>query len=139
MTRHRIREHLFKILFETEFHSEQELDELQELYWCSQDDEPIDAEKTEINDKVRAIISYKPQIDRIIEQYSKGWKLKRIGNADLNILRIAIYEMKWDDNIPVKVAINEAVELGKQYGIDNSAAFINGILANIVRETGEDS
>ena len=138
MKRHELREHLFKILFEIEFHSEQEIDELIDMYWNSQDDEPNDSERKESRDKVSSIIDNKSQIDEMIESHSKKRRLNRIGNADLNILRIAIYEIKWDDNIPVKVAINEAVEFGKIYGTDSSASFINGILANIVRESGED-
>ncbi|MDE6636444.1 MAG: transcription antitermination factor NusB [Lachnospiraceae bacterium] len=77
------------------------------------------------------------EMDPVIEKCSKGWKLNRIGNADITILRLAIYEMKYDDNVPVKVAINEAVELAKRYGMDNSPGFINGILANVAKQHEE--
>jgi len=138
MTRHRVREHLFKILFGTEFHSVQEIDEQYDMYWSTEDDEPTDKEHEEIKAKIKAIIDNKAELDDYIERFAKGWKLNRIGNADLNILRIAIYEIKYDDNVPVKVAINEAVEFAKEYGTDNSSAFVNGILAGIVDEIGGD-
>ena len=138
MTRHRVREHLFKILFDTEFHSVKEIDEQYDMYWSTEDDEPTDKEHEEIKAKIKAIIDNKAELDDYIERFAKGWKLNRIGNADLNILRIAIYEIKYDDNVPVTVAINEAVEFAKEYGTDNSSAFVNGILAGIVDEIGGD-
>lgn len=138
MTRHRIREHLFKILFETQFHNEQEIEELQELYWSIENEEPSDEEYGEISFKLKEIIAHRSEIDDMISNNAKGWKLNRIGNAELNILRLAIYEIKWDESVPDKVAINEAVELAKKYGMDKSPSFINGILASIVKETGEE-
>ena len=74
---------------------------------------------------------------------AKGWKTSRMGRVDLTILRLAVYEMKFDEDIPEKVAINEAVELSKKFGGDESPAFINGVLAKIAgkydayRETGQ--
>ena len=59
---------------------------------------------------------------------AKGWKTGRMGKAELAILRLAVYEMKYDEDVPVKVAINEAVELAKKFGGDESPAFVNGIL-----------
>lgn len=138
MTRRNVREHLFQILFESGFHDGQELNEQYELYWAGQENEPTEEEYKEIKDKLRNIIDKIDEIDKLIEDNSKGWKLNRIGNADLNILRIAIYEMKWDDAVPMKVAINEAVELAKLYGMDNSPGFINGILSQIVKLCGEE-
>ena len=139
MTRHVMREHLFRLLFESQFHEEHEFDEQFDNYWSSQDDEPDDSEYGEIKAKLRSIIANKSEIDALIEKYSEGWRINRISNADLNILRVAVYEMKWDEAVPVKVAINEAVELAKVYGMDNSPSFINGILANVVKEIGEES
>ncbi len=137
MTRHKIREHLFCILFNTAFHTEGEFEEQYDMYWSVQDDEPTEEEYNEIVNKLKAIDGKLEEIDEIIAANSKGWKINRIGNADLNILRIAIYEMKWDDTVPVKVAINEAVELAKAYGTDNSSGFVNGILANVAKQTEE--
>ena len=73
-----------------------------------------------------------PEIDESINRVAKGWKTERMGKTDLTILRLAVYEMKYDDEIPVGVAINEAVELAKKFGSDDSPAFVNGILAKLV-------
>ena len=72
--------------------------------------------------------------DELISEHSNGWKLDRIGKEELAILRLAIYEAKFDEEIPVGVAVNEAVELAKTYGEDGGAAFVNGILGKIVNE-----
>ena len=73
-----------------------------------------------------------PELDEKINGVAEGWKTKRMGKAELTILRLASYEMKYDDEIPEKVAINEAVELAKKFGGKDSPAFINGILAKLV-------
>ena len=69
------------------------------------------------------------------EEMSTGWKTKRMSKVDLNILRLAVYEMKYDEDVPTKVAINEAVEISKNFGGEDSASFINGILGKISRES----
>lgn len=71
-------------------------------------------------------------MDEQIDKVASGWKTDRMGRVDLTILRLAVYEMKYDESVPVSVAINEAVELAKKYGQDESPAFINGILAKLV-------
>ena len=74
------------------------------------------------------------KIDQLIEQYSKDWKLDRMAAVDRNLLRLAIYEILYMPDIPSAVSINEAVELAKIYGSDESAKFVNGILGNLVRQ-----
>ena len=138
MTRRNFREHLFRMLFETGFHDEHEFEEQYRLYWSTKDDVLSEEDNDEFRKKLKDVRAKIDQIDPLIDKSSKGWKLNRIGTADLNILRIAIYEMKYDDNVPVKVAINEAVELAKIYGTDNSPAFVNGILANVAKKCEED-
>lgn len=133
MTRREVRKHLFCILFESGFYSEEERDAQYELYWEQQECEPSKEEYDEIYNKWEAILEKLPQIDELIEKNSKGWKINRIGGADINILRIAVYEINWDDDVPLRVAINEAVELAKVYGTEHSPGFVNGILANIVK------
>ena len=137
MTRREIREHLFCMLFETGFHDEHEFEEQYLMYWSTKDDEPSEEEHEEIKSKLKAVKGRISDIDPLIEKNAKGWKLNRIGNADLNILRLAIYEMLYDEHVPIKVAINEAVELAKKYGTDNSASFINGILAYVYEQSEE--
>ena len=75
-----------------------------------------------------------PEIDAKIEAASEGWKLKRIAKAELAILRLGVYEALYDDDVPVSVAIDEAVELAKDYGRDKGYAFVNGVLDTIVKE-----
>lgn len=137
MTRRKMREHIFRILFSIGFHADNEFEEQYIMYWNVQDDTPTEEEHDEIKEKLKNIKGKISEMDPVIEKCSKGWKLNRIGKADITILRLAIYEMKYDDNVPVKVAINEAVELAKRYGIDNSPGFINGILANVAKQHEE--
>ena len=85
-----------------------------------------------LKDRVNTIISLIPELDEKIDQIAQGWKTKRMGRVELSILRLAVYEMKYDADIPEKVAINEAVELAKRFGGKDAPAFINGILAKLV-------
>lgn len=81
-------------------------------------------------------IEHLDNIDKIIEEYSKGWKLNRIANVDLAILRLAFTEILYSDDIPYRVSINEAIELGKTYGSDETPSFINGIVGKYVEKVG---
>jgi N utilization substance protein B len=74
------------------------------------------------------------QIDRLIERYSENWRLDRISLIDRNILRMAIFELLYCEEIPPKVTLNEAIDLGKRFGTDDSGSFINGILDRIQNE-----
>lgn len=76
---------------------------------------------------------YMDRIDNIIRENSKGWKFERISKVDLSILRLALYEILFCDDIPQSVTINEAVELAKKYGGEKTSSFINGILGSFVR------
>ena len=73
-----------------------------------------------------------PELDAKINEVAEGWKTNRMGKAELTILRLALYEILYDDEVPKKVAINEAVELAKKFGGDEAPAFINGVLAKLV-------
>ena len=80
---------------------------------------------------VQGICENKNHIDNLIKKASKNWRLERMSRVDRSILRLSVYEMLFMDNIPHKVSIDEAVELGKKYGTEESGAFINGVLDNI--------
>lgn len=84
-----------------------------------------------IEDKYSRITDKLSEIDKMIGETAEGWKVSRMGKVDLTILRLAVYEMKYDEDVPVKVAINEAVELSKKFSGDDSPAFINGILGKL--------
>ena len=88
-------------------------------------------DQTYMEDKVGSVLEKEKEIDEILNSTSKGWKTKRMSKVDLTILRLAVYEMLFDPDVPTGVAINEAVELAKQFGGDDSASFINGILGKI--------
>ena len=115
MSRREIREQIFKMLFRIEFHESEEMSEQMELF----------LEEEEIEEKLN-------EIDEAINEKATGWKTSRMSKVDLALLRLAVYEICYDEEIPEGVAINEAVELAKKYGTDGSPAFINGVLAKFV-------
>ena len=106
-----------------------------ELY-LEQEEIAGERDRAYIMDKTAAVAARVEEIDGLLNQYSTGWKTKRMNKADLSVLRLAVYEMEMDADVPVSVAINEAVELAKRFGGEDSPSFINGILAKIasVRE-----
>ncbi|MCI5494231.1 MAG: transcription antitermination factor NusB [Lachnospiraceae bacterium] len=131
MNRREMREQIFKMLFRVEFHDESEIPEQFELSMV----ESVNASKEKqkyIEDKCEDIVAKLAEIDGIINQAAQGWKTTRMAKVDLTLIRLATYEIKFEEDIPTGVAINEAVELAKKYGSDDSAAFINGVLAKIV-------
>lgn len=131
MNRREQREQIFKILFGIEFHSADELEEQIGLYMEDLGDiRKKDADY--MTGKVRSIVEHMDEIDGMINQASKNWKTTRMAKAELSILRLAAYEIKYEDDIPVSVSINEAVELAKLYGSDHGPAFVNGILSGMV-------
>ena len=85
------------------------------------------------SDRTRLIEDKLPEIDKKIEELTVGWKKERIGKVELTILRLAIYEALYDDDVPAGVAINEAIELAKKYGGDDSPSFVNGILGKLTK------
>jgi len=80
---------------------------------------------------VNGVLGTKGQIDALVERYSQNWNISRMSCVDRNVMRIAIYEMLYCDDIPPKVSINEAVDIGKKFGTQESGAFINGIMDSI--------
>lgn len=134
MTRREIREHVFKQLFLTEFyHDTEEFAQQCALY--RQDLENVKEEElAELKDKAAAIAMEIPVLDEQINAVAEGWKTTRMGKVDLTLIRLALYEMKKDDQVPVRVAINEAVELAKIFGGDDTPSFVNAILGKLARE-----
>lgn len=126
MTRREFREHTAKLIFIFDFYStEEEKEEQFNLYIESSG---IKKEIEELRTRVFDIENKKSEIDALIDAASKKWRLNRILKTDLMLIRVAVYEIKYTDT-PEKVAINEAVELAKNYGGDSSPSFVNGILA----------
>lgn len=131
MSRREIREHLFRALFRRDFHDETEMGDQIELYFNSLEDKATEEELEYMKDRALKILEKVPEIDLMLADASSGWKLNRLGKVDLTIMRIAIYEMKFDEDIPTKVAINEAVEIAKAFGGESSGSFVNGVLAKL--------
>lgn len=131
MGRRELREQIFKLLFRIEFNEKEDMPEQEKLFF---DDENAVDEKDEryILKKYEDIVSKLDTIDEMINKEAKGWETARMGKVDLTLIRLAVYEIKYDDEIPAGVAINEAVELAKKFGQDNSSGFINGVLAKFV-------
>ena len=80
---------------------------------------------------VLGVLQRQTEIDTLIEKFSQNWKISRMAGVDRNILRIAVYEFMFLKNVPYKVSINEAIDIGKKFGTEESGAFINGILDSI--------
>ena len=130
MTRRELREQVFIMLFSAEFHDASEMPQQMQLYrqmqaeWEAKDGEYISR-------KAADIVAHLPQIDEAINEVAEGWKTVRMAKVDLTLIRLAVYEMRYEEDIPVGVAINEAVELTKRYGTDDSFSFVNGVLARL--------
>lgn len=147
MTRREQREHTFCVLFSREFHEAGEEMEQASRYFSgltelSEDEleerelaripKMTETERAEVEERIRDISNKVPELDIRINQVSEGWKTNRMSKVDLTLIRLALYEMKYDETVPVKVAINEAVEISKKYGGPDSKSFVNGILAKLV-------
>lgn len=134
MNRRSLREQVFKLLFRVEFNLKEEMEEQCRLFLEHEDVEIEEQDAEYIVGKYTAIHEKLEEIDSMVNEKAKGWSTDRMGKVDLTIIRLAVYEMKFDDTIPEGVAINEAVELAKKFGQDESAGFINGVLAKFVEK-----
>ena len=147
MTRRELREHCFKMLFSANFYDAEEAERQLDNYFDAPEEDETDAEghtetphqvtleekdREYLQNRVEQIIEAIPELDAALNQVAEGWKTRRMGKVELTILRLALYEMKKDETVPEKVAINEAVELAKKFGGSDSPAFVNGILAKLV-------
>lgn len=131
MTRRELRENVFMMLFRVEFHEEGEMPE--QLVLFEEELENLkEKDSAYINNKCNEIFEKLAEIDAAINEKATGWKTSRMAKVDLSIIRLAVYEMKYEDGIDAKVSINEAVELAKKYGTDDSASFVNGVLAKFL-------
>ncbi|MDO5389933.1 MAG: transcription antitermination factor NusB [Eubacteriales bacterium] len=133
MGRRELREHIFKLLFMSDFNDGEEMNDQLVMYFdglgvLKENDQSY------MQSKYEKIKEHLAEIDALLNEKSKGWKTSRMSKVDLSILRLAVYEIKFDEDVPVKVAINEAVEIAKAFGGDTSASFVNGILGKIAKD-----
>ena len=135
-------------IYELEFFPPEEAEEQLDLFFSGRDEEPdgeedaafpvlTEEEQQAFKERILKILSLKEELDRDIAAASASWKLGRMSRVDLSILRLALYELRYDDTVPVKVAINEAVDLAHLYGGDNSYQFVNGVLSVFAKEADE--
>jgi N utilization substance protein B len=145
-TRRRAREFALQILYQLDAEDVSASDEQAiALYWrnfatASEGDEPRgdDPEARVFAEKlVRGVRQHQAELDAQIQKASKNWRLERMARVDRNLLRLALYELKYADDVPAKVAINEAIEIAKRFGTAESSAFVNGILDRCREELGK--
>ncbi|MGN0484525.1 MAG: transcription antitermination factor NusB [Lachnospiraceae bacterium] len=132
MSRRELREQVFKMLFRVEFHTTEDVSQQLELFFEDIDDSQskrTEQDQQYIEHKFKDIVAHLQEIDDKINQVAERWKTSRMGKVDLTLIRLAVYEIQFEEDVPTGVAINEAVELAKKYGTDESPSFVNGILA----------
>ena len=133
MKRRELREHIFRLLFRIEFNEADDMPEQVALYM---EDIPMATEKDQeyIEAKYQAIVDHLEEIDRMLNEAAEGWKVSRMGKVELSIMRLAAYEIRYDEDVPESVAINEAVEITKKYATQEDASFVNGLLGAFSKE-----
>jgi N utilization substance protein B len=137
MSRKAARESAMKLIYQMYINSEN-TEELLNGFYENEEHESSVEDRVFIGNCVNGVKEKEVEIDANIEKYLKGWKLNRISKVDLAIMRLAVYEMMYGNDVPDVVAVNEAVELAKTFGGDNSPSFINGILGNLIKELKEN-
>lgn len=132
MGRHEQREQLFKLLFRVEFNSLDDMPEQVRLFFEDDEIEYTEQAMDSISAKYEKIQEKLSEIDALLNEKAEGWNVARMGKVELAVLRIAVYEILFDEDIPNTVAINEAIEIAKKYGQEASGGFVNAILAKFV-------
>lgn len=139
MGRREQREQIFKLLFRVEFNAPEEMPQQRDLFLeqikLPTQEEGMAAKEKDIvyiSEKFAQIQDRLPQIDGMINDKAEGWSVSRMGKVEVTLLRLGAYEILYDQDVPDSVAINEAVELAKKYGQDNSGAFVNAVLAKFL-------
>ena len=136
MGRHEQREQLFKLLFRVEFNSMEDMPEQIKLFFQDEETEYTQKAMDAISEKYEKIQAKLPEIDQMLDEKVEGWNTSRMGKVELTVLRIAIFEIVFDDDVPATVAINEAIEIAKVYGQEASGGFVNAVLAKFVNKQG---
>jgi len=133
MKRSKLREKVFRLVFRVAFNDREELEQQTELFFGDEEQEGMDEkEQKQVQERFDGVVAHLDEIDAMINEKSTGWNVSRLGKVELAILRLAIYEIVYDEKVPGSVAINEAVELAKQYASEDAPAFINAVLAKFM-------
>lgn len=133
MNRRLQREHIFKLIFSYAFDIKEDFAEHM-TYYLDEIETDDQGSLDYIREKSLKIVDIMEEIDSRINDKTKDWTTDRIGKVEVAIIRLAVYEIFYDDEVPSSVAINEAIELAKKFGGDSAPSFINGVLANMVNE-----
>ena len=144
MSRRLARESAIKFLFSIDFNKEENLEEMLGEFFAVEEEQTDDEYHDTLSDNdikyaeevIKGTIDNMQHIDKLIQSNITGWTKDRIIKVDLAVLRLALYEILYRDDIPDSVAINEAIELAKKYSTEESGSFVNGVLGKIVRESG---
>ena len=152
MSRRINRERVFMLLFSADYYDKKSMEEQIDRFFEDEEEEYLEEEvlrieeeggsvdeitipayltdgRDQIREKTLAIVEHIPELDKMLDEKIQGWNTGRIGKTELALLRLALYEMRYDDSISDAVDINEAVELAKKYCQENSGEFVNGVLA----------
>ncbi len=135
MKRRKAREHALQILFQLDIRKDKPSATVLKHFWAEYD--PDDEVKAFAEEIVKGTFKHLAKINDLIHQCAKNWTLDRMAVVDRNVLRMAIYEILYRMDIPTSVTINEAIEIAKKFGTDESGAFVNGILDRVARLTGK--
>ena len=132
MSRKKSREKAMELLFSITL-SKDSVEEAMEVFVDNYEDNINELDLDYIKNLLNGVEANKEEIDKIIESNLQNWKLDRISKVNLTILRLGVYEIAFDENVPKKVALNEAIELGKLYSDQKSVSFINGVLDKVLK------
>lgn len=133
MGRHEQREQVFKLIYRVEFHTQEDMPEQLALFRENNEEVPSWKDADVIAERFQKISEKIHELDKLINENTEGWDTTRMGKVELAVLRLGAYELRYDDDIPDGVAINEAVEIAKKYGQESSGGFVNAILAKIMK------
>jgi len=127
-SRHQSRERALQILFQYDIHGKAGV-WLDEFWNQCEATEDVRAFAEEL---VRGVLAHRVELDALLGRYATNWKVSRMQVVDRNILRLGIYELLWREDVPAKVTMNEAIELAKDFGDDEAAKFVNGVLDKVL-------
>ncbi len=134
MNRRESRETVFALLYETEFHRGEDVCE---VYEASRENREFEENKY-IKTAFFGVCDKKEELDKVILSHAVGWKTERMQKISISIMRLAVYEMLYMEDVPATVSINEAVELAKKFDDDNARPFINGVLNSVAKSIAKD-
>lgn len=135
MKRRKAREHALQILFQLDIRKEKPSAVVLKHLWAEY--RPDDEVKAFAEEIIKGTYKHLSEINSLIHQCAKNWTLDRMAVVDRNVIRMAVYEILFRMDIPTSVTINEAIEIAKKYGTEESASFVNGILDSVARSTGK--